>query len=368
MDRLPESLSSLSPPVLDNDFNPHESRHKISTRLERYAPLNDDDDTVHFLESVFRFLPVEGQVHLASDIDSCDDDERLRKLSTHLDTAMLRPMVVTGGKTPAVIPSPRPGAEDSVEDLLSHDFDSINRRQGQLRRICLQRDNHQCVVTKFWDFDYASDSRPVDAHTSDLEAVYILPFGLGNFQKDERRRHALIWNCLYRYFPPIRNFFHRSDESVNRVDNVMMLTASLHAEFGRFNLVLEESTISGRYRVKTFPQFHNTFLRQFIPDFITIDSPDSQYPSPNSLFLALHASIGNILHATGRGELVEKIMRHLDGAGGNALARDGSTNVGELLSVTSLSALAINPSHSPVPHKKRHVGDVGSWLPGMENQ
>ncbi|KAJ5915759.1 hypothetical protein N7454_010900 [Penicillium verhagenii] len=369
MDRLSESISSLSPPVLDNDSDPHAaSRHKMFTRLERYAPLDDDDsdNTVHFLESVFRFLPVEGQVHLANHIDSCDDDEHLRQLSTHLDTAMLRPMVATSCKTPAVIPSPCPGVEDSIEDLLAHDFELINRQQGQLRRICLQRDKHQCVVTKFWDFDH--DSRPADALTSDLEAVHILPFGLGNFREDERRRHALIWNCLYRYFPAIRNLLQRSNENVNRVDNVMMLTASLHSEFGRFNLVLEESTVSGRYRVKTLPQFRNSFLRPHMPEFVTLESPDSRYPSPNSVFLALHASIGNILHASGRGEIMEKILKHLGGDGGHALARDGSTNVEELLSATVLSALAINPSNSSTPRKQRHSRDVVFGLPGAENQ
>ncbi|KAJ5946380.1 hypothetical protein N7454_003219 [Penicillium verhagenii] len=74
-----------------------------------------------------------------------------------------------------------------------------------------------------------------------------------------------------------------------------MKDGDMHSELGRFNLVLEESTVSVRYRVKTF---RNSILRLHMPEFVTLESPDSRYPSPNRLFLALHTAIGNVLHAT----------------------------------------------------------------------
>ena len=189
MDSLSESSGSLSPPVPDAEFDTHNAaRQKMFARLDMYQSLNDDDDTVHFLRSVFRFLPIQGQVRLAVDAEVCNDDDQLRQLAKHLDTALLRPMVTTGGKTRAITPSPCPGVEDSIEDLLSQDFDSMARQQAELRRACLQRDNHQCLVTKLWDYDY--DSRPPGSHTADLEAAHIIPFGLGNFRDDERLRYT----------------------------------------------------------------------------------------------------------------------------------------------------------------------------------
>jgi len=364
---LSESSGSLSPPLLNAEFDAHTAaRQKILARLDTYQSLNDNDDTVRFLTSAFRFFPIQGQVHLADDAKSCNDDDRLRQLAKHLDTALLRPMVATGGKTPAITPSPRPRVEDSSEDLLSQDFDSATRRQDQLRRACLQRDNHQCVVTKVWDFDY--ESRPRDAHTADLEAAHIIPFGLGNFREDERLQNAQIWNCLYRYFPTIRDLFHHSDEDVNRIDNVMMLDATLHREFGRFSFVLEETNVPGRYRVKIFSQFRNTLLRLHMPEFVVVASHDPQYPAPNKSLLAVHAAVGNILPATGHGELIAKAMKHLESSGGHALAKDGSTNVEELLSVTGLSSLAINPSHRSPVREEKHSRHVGSGLPVAENQ
>ncbi|KAJ5142847.1 uncharacterized protein N7515_001634 [Penicillium bovifimosum] len=336
------SSSSLSSPVSETQFDTYiAAREKIFARLDKYQSLDDYDDTVHFLRSVFRFLPTQGQARLANDVEDCDEDSQLLQLAKHLDTALLRPMLVAGGTTPEITPSPIHGVEDSIEDPLSLDFDSATRRQSAIRRTCLQRDNYQCVVTKAWDREH---NPPPGALTGVLEAVHIIPFALGSFPEDERRRHGRIWQCLYRYFPAIRDLFHRDDEDVNRIDNVMMMWSALHRDFGSFLLVLEETSVSGRYRVKTFPRFQ-TILQSIMPDFTTIASHDPQYPAPHSSLLAVHAAIGNILHATGRGELIEKTMQHLRDNGGHVLANDGSTDVEELLSVTGLSLLVANPSY-----------------------
>ncbi|EPS29356.1 hypothetical protein PDE_04305 [Penicillium oxalicum 114-2] len=277
MDSLSESSGSLSLSVPDAEFDTYAAaREKMFARLDVYQSLNAEDDTVHFLSSVFRFLPIQGQVHLADDADNCDNDDRLRQLAKHLDTALLRLMMITGENTPAITPSPRLGVEDSIKNLLSQDFDSATRRQGELRQICLQRDNHH-------------------------------------------------------------------NEDVNRVDNVMMLAASLHRDSGRFSFILEETDVFELYHVKVFSQFRNSFLRPHMPEFTVVASHDPRYPAPNTNLLAVHAAIGNILHATGYGELIAKTIKHLGGSGGYALAKDGSTNVEELLSVTSLPIMAMNP-------------------------
>lgn len=64
---------------------------------------------------------------------------------------------------------------------------------------------------------------------------------------------------------------------------------------------------------------------------------------PNKSLLAVHAAVGEILHASGHGERIEETMKRLEGSDSHALATDGSTNVEELLSITGLSLLATNP-------------------------
>jgi hypothetical protein len=48
----------------------------------------------------------------------------------------------------------------------------------------------------------------------------------------------------------------------------------------------------------------------------------------------LHTAVGNILHTSGRADIIKKLVRDL-GESGNMLAGDGSTNIGALLSVLS---------------------------------
>ncbi|KAF7121679.1 hypothetical protein CNMCM5793_009151 [Aspergillus hiratsukae] len=59
---------------------------------------------------------------------------------------------------------------------------------------------------------------------------------------------------------------------------------------------------------------------------------DLRYPLPSPKLLQLHCAVANILHATGRGEKLGRILRDYGATG--ALARDGSTIISELLSVT----------------------------------
>ncbi|KAJ6163960.1 hypothetical protein N7470_002632 [Penicillium chermesinum] len=346
MDTFPEMSSSLTS---DERFDTYAAaREKLSDRLEAYQPQNNNDDTVHFLRRVFRSLPVKGMAQLANDAESCDHDNKLRKLVKRLDRALLRPMMATGGRTPGMSPLPCLDVEGSLEDLRDRNFQSatgLPQAQG------------------FGTLRY--HGRPRGAYTSRLKAAHIIPLGLGNLRADGRRRHAQFWTCLYRYFPTIHNLFHYGDEDVNRLDNIIMLDSVLHEEFGHFNFVLEETDVSDRYRVKVFSLAH-FYIMPHLPEFVTITSHDPQCPAPNKYLLAVHAAIGKMLHATGRGELVAKIMKHLDDSGGHSLARDGSSDVEELLSVTCLSSLAIDSSDCESAHEEKQPGHVGSWLPGAQ--
>lgn len=73
----------------------------------------------------------------------------------------------------------------------------------------------------------------------------------------------------------------------------MMMVSPLHREFGRFSFVLEETSVSGRYRVKIFPRFRTLPT----PYARVHDSSKSRhrYPATNKSLLAVHAAVGNIL-------------------------------------------------------------------------
>ncbi|EER40137.1 conserved hypothetical protein [Histoplasma capsulatum H143] len=254
-DALSEAPSDLSTFV--------QSKVEFKTRLERYTPLNPNDDTVHFLEIFFKFLPEDGKYHLSEGVVGCTTDASLRQLVSSLDTGLLRPIKAHGGKTPAITPSPRFGVEDSIEELNSMDFEPISRNeQRRLRNKCLSRDGQMCVISKAHNEDAHP---PPDSLFAPLETAHIIPFSLASFSgEEERLRTSTIWTNIYRYFPSLRSRMNFTLDNVNEVENAMMLIPSLHTEFGRFHFALEATTTIHRYRVKTFKNF-TTINNHFLP-------------------------------------------------------------------------------------------------------
>ncbi|PGH31494.1 hypothetical protein GX50_05736 [[Emmonsia] crescens] len=329
-DALSEAPSDLSTFV--------QSKMELKTRLESYTPLNPNDDTVHFLEMFFKFLPEDGKYHLSEDVTGCKTDASLRQLVSSLDTGLLRPIKANGGKTPAITPSPCFGVEDSIEEPNSMDFKSVSRnKQHRLRNKCLSRDGQMCVISKAHNEDVHP---PSDSLFAPLETAHIIPFSLGSFSgEEERLRTSTIWTNIYRYFPSLCSRMNFTLENVNEVENVMMLIPSLHTEFGQFHFALEATTTIHQYRLKTYRNFA-TINNHLLPTnrIVTFTNNDTQYPLPHPILIEIHTAIANILNATGRGELVERIQREQRDAEG-VLAKDGSTDIGQILSCSRLSLL-----------------------------
>ena len=347
------SSGSLSPAPSTSALSSYaDDLSSIRGKLNGYQSRYPRDDTAEFLPEVFKYLPREGQRNLADDIASCDDDEKLHQLRKSLETGLLHPMRAKGGKTPIITPSPRIGLEDSIENLAALDFEStIESDRRKLRRNCLKRDGNQCVVSQTWDVN--NKDRPEGCVIGQLQAVHILPFALGSFTNEEERLEtSAIWVNIFRYFPDLRARLNMTPGDVNREDNVMMMLLALHPDFGDFKLIFEATDTPHRYRIKTFDGFSTVYFPH-LPQadtygrrYVQFRSHDTNFPLPNPLFLAVHAAIGNILHATGRGEEIDQLLNDLEGAGSSGLARDGSTNIGDLLSVSRLSVLSEDRNRS----------------------
>ncbi|QKX63551.1 uncharacterized protein TRUGW13939_10722 [Talaromyces rugulosus] len=172
-------------------------------------------------------LSPDGRELLTDDVSECANDEQLRQLVRSIETGLLIPLKAQGGKTPTdITPSPRPGVEDSIENLKTQNIEPITGGpQSQLRHHCLERDGYKCVATGRYSGDHA---HPQNAPTTYLEAAHIIPFALGSFQPNDGEamdRHAKIWVNLRRFFPVLRrsrasqnhacigNFLHMSGQA-----------------------------------------------------------------------------------------------------------------------------------------------------------
>jgi hypothetical protein len=85
-----------------------------------------------------------------------------------------------------------------------------------------------------------------------------------------------------------------------------------------------------RYYIKKYPDFPTAF-NIYLPrdSFITFTAHDGRYPLPDENLLAVHASVGAILHASGMAEVIERILEDRDET--PCLAADGSTPIEVLL-------------------------------------
>ncbi|KAB8230779.1 HNH endonuclease signature motif containing protein [Aspergillus alliaceus] len=340
------SDSSLSP-IISTKFTTHqEAGAAVCMRLDKYVPRHGADNTVHFIRIFFRYLALDGKCNLAEDVDGCETDQNVRELWQNIDTGILIPMY-------------------SVENLLAENVDPVSRNeQSALRQACLARDGYQCVISKTYDSKHRPRKCPNHAP---LQASHIIPFSMGDYSPDsegEELEVSRTWATLYRYFPGLRSFlnFHSSD--LNCVENAMMLLAPLHTEFGEFHLVFEETETANKYQIKTFEKFAGAYSCH-VPStrVVTFTSHDTRYAVPNPHLLAVHAAIGNILSASGRGEQIEKLVRDL-GSGGFELASDGSTNIAELLAVGNLILRTATRHETAGKIRQRQKSPE---LPGAEN-
>lgn len=117
---------------------------------------------------------------------------------------------------------------------------------------------------------------------------------------------------MYRYFPGVRSRLSLSYENLNDVCNAMMLLGPLHEHFGQFKIALEPTPVENQHRLRIFfRQAASYWYCHHLPknDLVTFTAHDSRCPLPSRILLETHFLIASILHATGRGESVEKATR-----------------------------------------------------------
>jgi len=258
-------------------------------------------------------------------------------------------MKAQSGKTPTEITSsPLSGFEHSVEPI-------SRSSQSQIRQRCLERDGNRCVAAGYYNH---SNAHPRNALTTYLEVSHIIPFTLGSFQADDGE----IWVNLRRYFPILRSMSFTS-EQINSEKNALILDSQLHRVFAQFKLIFEATGVAHQYRIKTFPGIATGPI-QGLPRNRLVkfrvhkgswekgswekgswekgswekgswEKGSWELPDPN--LLKIHACIGNFLHISGQAKIIDKLLQRFEDCDG--LAPSGSTNIEDLLAVSSLSLL-----------------------------
>ncbi|KAF9887095.1 hypothetical protein FE257_010589 [Aspergillus nanangensis] len=308
-----------------------EAKASLDSRLDSYQPLSPEDDTTSFLRTFFKYLPLEGQIHLVEDVSQCSHSDQLAELATGIDVELLRPLLIMGG------------AQEDPESTMEH----------RIAQSCLRRDGRLCILTK------TPARRPgISLRSANLQFAYIIPRPMGVSRDDDgdKRIMSALWFRLFRYFPALHVDLGMSPELVNQEINVMVLNPAFKGPFETFCLTLEATSVPDQYHIKTFPRttaLYDALLPQ--NRFLTLAQHDERVPLPCAALLSFHAAIANILHESGRDVRTIELLRAARKF--RIMAEDGSSNIGEMLPVYILLLMASGGRNKRPPNILLEDGD-----------
>lgn len=99
-----------------------------------------------------------------------------------------------GGKTPAVTPSPLDDAELEIDAVVATMVQCPSRKeQPNLKDMCLERDNHRCMITGFYNRTARKHfpAEQIGQHTLNTDLAHIIPFSMGKYEDREQVRQPL---------------------------------------------------------------------------------------------------------------------------------------------------------------------------------
>ncbi|OAA62763.1 hypothetical protein SPI_04303 [Niveomyces insectorum RCEF 264] len=277
------------------------------------------------------------QIDMAADSDSIDVAPLAAKVidfTDYLIANFFLPLKASSAKTPQPTPANLSVPSLSSEKILP----GSAARVATLRRDCLIRDKHRCVITRMFDEgeaverikmhgnSAADDEGGAFGGVASLQVAHILPHSLMSLEGDSEiqtaRRNALA--VLDMFDVGVRHLIEGTN--IDRPTNAITLSADYHSRFGLFRTFFEATDVPHTYRISSLlpdvvrypPQPLTRTL--FLSENSTIDPPLPR-------LFAVHAAVSRILHMTGAGYYCDKILRDTEEL---AIKADGSTNLAAL--------------------------------------
>ncbi|OAA64348.1 hypothetical protein SPI_02995 [Niveomyces insectorum RCEF 264] len=256
----------------------------------------------------------------------------------------LQPLKVAGYKTP--LQSPR---IDSALDRLQARHAEVGTpdRIDTLREDCLKRDRYRCVVTRAFDNREFRRRMEAGITTDDdgasfdlgptlprgLHVAHILPHALtkaeseNNSELDETKKTTL--KILNMFDSGVLSLIEGIE--IDRPRNAMTMAPEMHEDFGGFSIFFEPvpGAPAHTYRVQHF--LHPAVARVYgLPVTRTFFQHATTIDPPSPRLLAIHRAVAHILHMSGAGKYIDKL---LDDLNKDYVRSDGSTRLGEMMAL-----------------------------------
>ncbi|BCS24467.1 HNH endonuclease signature motif containing protein [Aspergillus puulaauensis] len=325
-------LSNMSSNI--SDGNDDDLVQQATDRISEYVPTTDSNwplqsNLMSTLGAFIEFLPQSGKVLIAKDVVQARTDKDLYAVYNNLVTGLLCLMKASRGLSVAVSPHPKRRANAELV--------SPQSRTDAFRNNCLQRDNHHCVVSNALDITSHIDNNQHE-DTARLEAAHIIPFSYGswNSRVESDNTVADTWEMLYRCFPSLRRVGFSVD-SMNDISNGITLDRSIHYEFGSFNVAFIQTDSPNQYTVKSYPGCPSNVSKLVPKHPIQFRDADrtEDLPPPKPELLDCHYRLAEILHASGMGPCLERMLHDLDDMkeASGYMSESGSTDFSTFLRI-----------------------------------
>ncbi|KAH8430179.1 HNH endonuclease signature motif containing protein [Aspergillus melleus] len=251
------------------------------------------------------------------------------------------PLKTLAAKTPQPTPASVSRLKESEQAI------GTPQRISNLRKTCLARDRHRCVVTRKFDVReaerrYKSDGEnvqdddgnpllPEAEDATNLEVAHIIPHSLmshsdsaGESKLTERKQIA---HKILKMFNPGAVYLI-SGTDIDREMNALTLTHDLHQLFGNFEIAFEP--VQGQqytYKID-YVNTNRGFRAQKLPVTRTLYiTTDRSIDPPSSQLLELHRAIGRILHLSAAGEYLDKFIEDMKDIEEGEVFSNGSTRI-----------------------------------------
>ncbi|PGH01047.1 hypothetical protein GX51_05484 [Blastomyces parvus] len=282
---------------------------------------------------------IDGEAINFSDEDVADNlRERLMEFADFLLDNFFTPLKAAGLHTPQPSPAPLSAVQRAIGG--EQEYVGTPDRLSTLRGACLIRDRYRCVISYKFDVTEAlkrfkrhgadaqdEEGNPLRGQSFDsLQVAHILPHALmksdqGSQLSESKRATLTILDM----------FDHGVVRLIEGIDidqpfNAISLSPALHTLFGGFEIFFEPVP----------SQLHTYQVKPFLPEIFPglpvtrtlYRSVDYTIDAPLPRFFAIHSAIAHILHLSGAGEYIDKILQDLENISAHG---DGSTELGRLV-------------------------------------
>ncbi|KAL7623277.1 hypothetical protein AAE478_006958 [Parahypoxylon ruwenzoriense] len=357
-----ENIIDFSPePPLETELRDHASRrlHRICEHFDTGIPQGDfsrprlirytytyslsQESRDYFLRSFFQAVDLRiGENEL---VNFEDIRSKFFDFGEYLFNNFFLPVKASANKTP----QPSPALHSAVRGAQGQggqQYVGTGSRLSTLRRDCLIRDRHRCVISRKFDFAEAEERLNTLGRAQDdegnllendpddpeyLEVAHILPHSLTKLNRrgelDHSKQSAL---AILNMFDVGAAELIQGPE-IDRPRNAITLTPFLHRSFSNFQVYFEHVPDGDHtYTIKTF---HSEYLFRRAAFPVTRElylTPERTIEPPSRRLLAIHCAIAHILHLSAAGDYIDKMYRDMEEKGVQA---DGSTPLGRFVSL-----------------------------------